>query len=161
LRDLHDALRTFEGDLGSLGDLREDIERLHGQLWPAEDREADTISSLRAQLDALREVVFESAFPSQALHGDVSLSNLLHTPQRLIWNDFEDTFRGPVQWDLAGYVISVRTRGAGSRFVRSMLNAYHWDDEQELAPFIDAHHVYDQIWRMYDRQRRRAREPQL
>ena len=159
LRDLHDELRRFEGDLGNLRRLREDIERLHGQLRPADAREADAISSLRARLDALREVVFESTLPTQALHGDVSLSNLLHTPQRLIWNDLEDTFRGPVHWDLAGYVISLGTRGASSRFVRRMLNAYRWDDEQELAPFIAAHHVYDEIWQMYDRQRRRSREP--
>jgi Ser/Thr protein kinase RdoA (MazF antagonist) len=158
LRDLHDELRPFEGDLGNLRDLREDIERLHGQLRPADAREVDAISSLRARLDALREVVFESTLPTQALHGDVSLSNLLHTPQRLIWNDFEDTFRGPVHWDLAGYVISLRTRGASSRFVRRMLNAYRWNDEQELAPFIAAHHVYDEIWQMYDRQRRRSHE---
>lgn len=79
---------------------------------------------LRARLDALREVVFESTLPTQALHGDVSLGNLLHTPQRLIWNDFEDTFPGPVHWDLAGYAISLRAHGASSRFVRRMLNAY-------------------------------------
>jgi aminoglycoside phosphotransferase len=158
LRDLHDELRPFDGDLGNLLDLREDIERLHGQLRPADALQADAISSLRARLDALREVVFESTLPTQALHGDVSLSNLLHTPQRLVWNDFEDTFRGPVHWDLAGYVISLRTRGASSRFVRRMLDAYRWDDEQELAPFIAAHHVYDAIWRMYDRQRR-SHEP--
>jgi hypothetical protein len=156
LRDLHDELRPFEGDLGSLHDLREDIERLHGQLRPADAREADAISSLRARLDALSEVVFESTLPTQAVHGDVSLSNLLHTPQRLIWNDFEDTFRGPVHWDLAGYVISVRTRGAGSHFVRRMLTAYRWDVEQELAPFIAAHDVYGEIWQMYDRQRRQS-----
>jgi Phosphotransferase enzyme family len=155
LRDLHDGLRPFEGDLGTLRALREDIERLHGQLRPADAQEADVISSLRARLDDLREVVFESTLPTQALHGDVSLSNLLSTPRRLIWNDFEDTFRGPVQWDLASYVISLRTRGASSRFVRSMLKAYRWDDEHELAPFVAAHDVYGEIWQMYDRQRRR------
>jgi hypothetical protein len=160
LRDLHDELRPFEGDLGNLRDLREDIERLHGQLRPADAVEADAIASLRARLDALGEVVFESSLLPQALHGDVSLSNLLHTPQRLIWNDFEDTFRGPVHWDLAGYVISLRNRGANSRFVRRMLDAYRWEDEQELAPFIAAHHVYDETWRMYDRQRRRSHERQ-
>ncbi|MEA2638592.1 MAG: hypothetical protein QOE18_1649, partial [Chloroflexota bacterium] len=101
LRDLHDELRLFEGDLGNLGDLREDIQRLHGELRPAGAREADAISSLRAGLDALREVVFESTLATQALHGDISLRNLLGTSQRLIWNDFEDTFRGPVHWDLA------------------------------------------------------------
>jgi len=153
LRDLHDELRPFEGDLGNLGDLREDIQRLHGELRPAGAREADAITSLRARLDALREVAFESTLPTQALHGDVSLRNLLHTPRRLIWNDFEDTFRGPVHWDLASYVSSLRTHGATSRFVREMLDGYGWDDEQELAPFIAAQDVYDEIWHMYDRQR--------
>ena len=159
LRDLHDALRPFEGELGSLRALREDIERLHRQLQPADGREDEAISSLGARLDALQDVVFESILPTQALHGDASLSNLLHTPRRLVWNDFEDTFRGPVHWDVAGYVISLRTRGASSSFVRQMFDAYRWDDEQELGPFIAAHHVYDEIWRMYDRQRRRCREP--
>jgi hypothetical protein len=159
LRDLHDELRRFGDDLGNLCALREDIERLHGQLRAADAREADAISSLRARLDALREVVFESPLPTQALHGDVSLSNLLRTPQRLIWNDFEDTFRGPVHWDLASYVSSLRTRGASSSFIRRMLNAYRWDDEQELAPFIAAQDVYDEIWHMYDRQRRRSYQP--
>lgn len=159
LRDLHDELRPFEGDLGSLRALREDIERLHGQLRPADARDADAISSLRARLDALREVVFESPLPTQALHGDVSLSNLLHTPQGLIWNDFEDTFRGPVHWDVAGYVISLTTHGADASFVQRMLDAYRWDDKDELRPFTAAHGVYDEIWQMYDRQRRRSPEP--
>jgi Ser/Thr protein kinase RdoA (MazF antagonist) len=159
LRDLHDELRPFEGDLGNLRDLREDIERLHGQLRPADAREADAISSLRARLDALGQGVFESTLPIQALHGDASLSNLLHTPQRLIWNDFEDTFRGPVHWDLASYVSSLQTRGASSSFVRDVLGAYRWNDEQELAPFIAAQDAYDEIWQMYDRQRRRSHEP--
>jgi hypothetical protein len=154
LRDLHDELRPFDGDLGSLGDLREDILRLHGELRPAGARDADAISSLRARLDAMRQV-FESTLPTQALHGDVSLSNLLHTSQRLIWNDFEDTFRGPVHWDLASYVSSLRIRGANSSFVREMLDGYGWDDEQELRPFIAAQDVYYDVWRMYDRQRRR------
>jgi aminoglycoside phosphotransferase (APT) family kinase protein len=158
LRNLHDELRTFNGDLGGLRALREDIERLHGRLQPTDAVEAGQVSSLRARLDALDEVVFKSALPTQALHGDASLSNLLHTPQRLVWNDFEDTFRGPVHWDVAGYVISLRARGVSSSFVRRMLDAYGWGDEQELAPFIAAHAVYDEIWQMYGSQRRSSRE---
>jgi hypothetical protein len=156
LRDLHDELRPFDGELGGLRALREDIERLLGQLQPADAREADAISSLQVRLDALRDVVFESTLPTQALHGDVSLTNLLRTPRRLVWNDFEDTFRGPVHWDVASYVGSLQARGAGSRFVREMLDAYRWGDERELAPFIAAQDVYDAIWQMYDRQRRRS-----
>jgi hypothetical protein len=155
LRDLHDELRPFDGDLGDLPALGRTIERLVGLIRAAEAREPDAISSFRARLDALRDVVFESTLPPQALHGDVSLSNLLRTPQGLVWNDFEDTFRGPVHWDVAGYVISLRTRGASSRFVRAMLDAYGWGDQEELAPFFAAHGVYDEIWRMYDHQRHR------
>jgi Ser/Thr protein kinase RdoA (MazF antagonist) len=130
----------------------------HGRLQPTDAVEAGKVSSLRARLDALDELVFGSRLPTQALHGDVSLSNLLHAPQRLVWNDLEDTFRGPVHWDMAGYVISLRTRGASPSFVRRMLDAYGWGDEQELAPFIAAHAVYDEIWQRYDRQRRSSRE---
>lgn len=155
LRDLHDELQPFDGDLGDMRALREDIERLCGQLQPADVREAGAISSLKGRLDALREV-FEAPLPTQALHGDVSLSNLLGTPERLVWNDFEDTFRGPVHWDVASYVGSLRTRGASAQFVRAMLDAYRWDDEQDLAPFMAIHRVYDETWRMYDRQRRRS-----
>jgi hypothetical protein len=157
LRNLHDELQPFDGDLGGLSDLCADIERLHGRLEPTDAVEAGKVSSLRARLDALGEVVFKSTLPTQALHGDVSLSNLLHTRQRLVWNDFEDTFRGPVHWDLASYVISLGNRGASPRFVRRMLDAYGWDDEQALAPFIAAHGVYDEIWQIYDVQRRRSR----
>lgn len=160
LRDLHDELQPFEGELGGLGELREDIERLLGQLRPADAQESDTISSLREQLDMLRTVVFESSLPTQALHGDVSLRNLLRTPCRLVWNDFEDTFRGPVQWDVASYVSSLRIHGATERSVREMLEAYGWDDEEGLAPFLAAQDVYDEIWRMYDRQRRRMWRPE-
>ena len=155
LRRLHDELRPFEDELGGLVELREDIERLLGRLRPADAQERDTISSLRERLDMLREIVFESGHPTQVLHGDVSLRNLLRTPGRLVWNDFEDTFRGPVHWDLASYVGSLRIQGASEGSVLEMLAAYGWDDERELVPFLAAQDIYDEIWRMYDRQRRR------
>lgn len=156
LRELHDALRPFQGELGGLRELREDIERLLGQLRPPDAQEQEAISSLRDQLNTLRAVVFESSVPTQALHGDVSLRNLLRTPHRVVWNDFEDTFRGPVHWDVASYVGSFRIHGATERSKREMLDGYGWDDERELAPFLAAQDVYDAIWRMYDQQRRRA-----
>ncbi len=156
LRDLHDELRAFAGELGGLRELREDIKRLHGRLSAADAQERDTIASLSDRLDMLRPAVFESSLPTQALHGDVSLRNLLHTPRRVVWNDFEDTFRGPVHWDVASYVGSLRIHGASERAVRETLDGYGWDDERELAPFLAAQDVYDEIWRLYDRQRRRS-----
>lgn len=154
LRDLHDALRPFAGELGGMRELGEDIERLLDQIRPSDARDRDAISSLHERLERLRTVVFETSLPIQALHGDVSLRNLLRTRRRFVWNDFEDTLRGPVHWDLASYVSSLRIHGASERAVREMLETYGWDDEQELAPFLAAQDVYDEIWRLYDRQRR-------
>ncbi len=157
LRTLHDQLQTFDGDLGSLADLRDDIERLLGLLAPSEALDARTIATLSARLDAAGDVLVDSTLPAQALHGDASVGNLLHTPDRLVWNDFEDTFRGPVHWDLAGYLMSLRGRGASSAFIRQVLDHYQCVDEHELVPFIAAHEVYDEIWQSYDRRRRRDR----
>jgi Ser/Thr protein kinase RdoA (MazF antagonist) len=156
LRDLHDALRPYDGELGGLRELRDDIERLLGQLRPADAQQRASVASLGGRLNALGTFVFHSRLPTQALHGDVSLRNLLRTRSRLVWNDFEDTFRGPVHWDLASAVGSLRGRGADTRCVHAMLDAYGWNDRRELAPFLAAQDVYGEIWRMYDRQRRRT-----
>jgi hypothetical protein len=154
LRQLHDQLRPFDGELNGLRELRQDIERLLSQLRPTDAHQRDAVASLGERLDMLRTTVFESDLPTQTLHGDVSLRNLLRTPRRLVWNDFEDTFRGPAHWDVASAVGSLRIHGADSRSVLAMLEAYGWDDERELGPFLVAQDVYDEIWRLYDRQRR-------
>jgi hypothetical protein len=156
LRRLHDRLRSFEGELGGLRELREDIERLLSRIRPADAQQRDAVSSLRDQLDSLRSVVFESRYATQALHGDVSHWNLLRTPRGVVWNDFEDTYRGPVHWDVASAVGSLRIQGASQRAVHEMLEAYGWDDHEALGPFLAAQDVYDEIWRMYDRQRHRV-----
>ncbi len=154
LRDLHEALRPFQGDLGGPTDLRADIERLLAQLRPSDAQECEAIAALQARLNELAPEVFASALPIQPLHGDVSPRNLLWTSRGRIWNDFEDTFRGPVHWDLASYVGSFQSHGAGPGGVRAMLDGYGWDEEDALAPFLSAQDVYDEIWRRYDRQRR-------
>ena len=154
LRDLHEALSEFTGELGDLLDVRHDIERLHSQLRPTEALSSQAIDSLRRRLLALNGPVFAASLPVQALHGDVSLSNLLSTDGRLVWNDFEDTFRGPVHWDVASHVVSLRDCGADSTFVAGMLDAYGWGDQRDLAPFMEAHAVYGEIWHIYDAQRR-------
>jgi thiamine kinase-like enzyme len=155
LRELHDELSKFAGDLGDLLDVWRDIERLHQHLRPTVALSPETIDSLHERLLALRGPVFEAPLPTQALHGDVSLSNLLTTENGLVWSDFEDAFRGPVHWDLAGYVISLRDHGADSQFVARMLGAYGWTDQRALAPFTQADDLYGEIWQLYNAQRRR------
>ena len=154
LRDLHDELSAFTGELGDLLDVQRDIERLHRQLRPTETLDRQTIDSLHARLLALSAPVFRARLPVQALHGDVSLSNLLGVNGRLLWNDFDDVFRGPVHWDVAGYVMDLRDSGANSAFVAQVLEAYGPIGEPELAPFMDAHDLYGEIWQLYYAQRR-------
>lgn len=154
LRDLHDALSSFPGELAGFADLKDDIERLRRHLRPAPGLSAARIDSLGERLAALGETVFDTSLPAQALHGDASLTNLLRIPTGLVWNDFEDVFRGPVHWDLAGYLISLEANGADADAVQRALDAYGWADRGELAPFTAAHELYDEIWRLYDAQRR-------
>lgn len=154
LRRLHDELLAFSGELGDLRDLRDDIARLLALLRPGSELTGETITALAERLRALDEPAFRTSLPTQALHGDAALSNLLRTRQGYIWNDFEDTFRGPVHWDLAGIVMDLRGQGAGDGDVRAFLDAYGWDDgEEALAPFMPAHEVYYQIWHLYQSQR--------
>jgi len=155
LRALHDQLAGFTGELPGLLDLQHDIERLLGRLRPTADLSPRKVEALRARLGELGETVFGVPWPAQALHGDASLYNLLRgSSGRLVWNDFEDTFRGPVHWDLAGYLISLEACGADAELVARALAAYGGIDREELAPFAAAHEVYDEIWRLYDAQRR-------
>jgi Ser/Thr protein kinase RdoA (MazF antagonist) len=119
-----------------LSGVRDWLARLIGELGS---------DSLLLRLDALTPTVFESALPAQALHGDVSLSNLLPTGRGLLWNDLEDVCCGPVEWDLAGLVSSARARGPA--FVEELLAGYGGPGLDDLEPFLEAHALYEAVWR--------------
>jgi aminoglycoside phosphotransferase (APT) family kinase protein len=155
LRELHEALTPYDGDLAGFADLGRDIERLRRALRPSAELSAERIHSLGERLAVLRESLFAASMPAQALHGDASIGNLLRTPEGLLWNDFEDTFRGPVHWDVSGYLMSLEWRGGDDAFVDRALDAYAGPDREELAPFTAGHQLYDEIWGAYDTQRRR------
>ena len=145
LRDLHAALAAFQGDLAPVSEIRDWLGRLQAELRPSGSLTQEDIDWLRFKLDALTPSVFESSLPAQALHGDVAISNLLHTDGGVVWNDLEDVCVGPVAWDLAGLVSSVRARGQGEAFVEELLAAYG-DPAADLGPFLEAHALYDVIW---------------
>jgi hypothetical protein len=139
LRAMHDALADFPGELGPVSDVRDWLDRLAAGLPDGEP--------LRSQLQALTPTVFESALPTQAIHGDASISNLLRTDHGLLWNDLEDVCVGPVHWDVAGLVLDARRRGATETFVADFLKSYGGPDLAALAPFLTAHRLYTTIWR--------------
>jgi hypothetical protein len=132
LRELHAALAGFPGDLPPLSSIRD---WLLGLLDPS-------AGGLRRRLDALSPAVFEGALPAQALHGDASLSNLLRTERGLVWNDLEDVCAGPVAWDVAGLM-----SGRDAAYAEELLAGYGDPGVDDLTPFLEAHALYEVIWR--------------
>ncbi|HEY7632583.1 MAG TPA: aminoglycoside phosphotransferase family protein, partial [Thermoleophilaceae bacterium] len=156
LRRLHAALAEFTGELEQLMSIQQWIGRLLDELRPAPSLSSADIESLRARLHGLTPRVFDSPQPTQAIHGDTSISNLLRTDHGLLWNDLEDVCSGPVAWDVAGLVTSARIRGADDAFVEEMLDAYGGPRLDELSDFIAADELYMTVWQSYDVQRRRG-----
>jgi hypothetical protein len=154
LRELHAALAGFPGELGPLSDVRDWLDRLAAELHPSPTLSAQDRDRLRSRLHGLTPTVFESALPVQAIHGDASMSNLLRTDDRLIWNDLEDVCVGPVHWDVAGLIVDARARGESEPFVADFLRAYGGLELEELDDFNAAHLLYTTIWRAFAAQRR-------
>lgn len=96
LASLHAVLDDYDGELplaGPVDDLRIVFDLVEGLL------PGSVLARLRADLEMLARRIRE--FPVRALHGDAHPGNLLWTPNGLVWNDFEDAWRGPLGWDLA------------------------------------------------------------
>jgi hypothetical protein len=101
LYQCHELLRSFPEPLPKLAILTESIELLEtlGQrrLFPLA-----ILRLLGNRLHSALTVLQE--FPRQPLHGDAHSGNLLNTTSGLLWTDWEDTFAGPVEWDLASAI---------------------------------------------------------
>lgn len=90
LAALHRALADYRGPLpaaGPLDDVRLGLPFL-----------GEHTALVRAEHERLSALLPAGG---QALHGDAHPGNVLATPAGLVWNDFEDTWRGPLEWDLA------------------------------------------------------------
>lgn len=108
LAELHGELRFFDGSLPTRMPL-DDTESILRVL--ARDHPAVDLTDLRARLaDVSRE--WESRLGEvQPLHGDAHPGNLMLTAAGPTWNDFEDTWRGPVVWDVACLAATRRFKG--------------------------------------------------
>lgn len=168
LRELHAALREFpaqgarvarSGPASPPFRTRElpahgpaaDVERTL-RVLDARDAEPDDLARLRdlAAIRVERAARAAAELPEQVLHGDPHPGNLLVTPDGPRWIDFEDTWCGPVAWDLA--------------CTPSALDAYPGGvDPDELAPFVELRELFGICWglllaRRFERHRTTARE---
>lgn len=154
LRRLHAELADFPGDLAPLSGIREWLAGLLAELGSSPSFSRQDIDWLRFKLDALTPAVFESSLPAQALHGDVSISNLLRTESGLVWNDLEDVCVGPVEWDVSGLLSSARARGQSATFIEELLAAYGDLGVEDLGAFLEAHALYEVVWNAFEGRRR-------
>ncbi|AHH94602.1 phosphotransferase [Kutzneria albida] len=107
MAQLHLALRDYPGELAACGplvDLSLGVDLVGGRHAGLMRAERDRLA---AELDRLDP-------PRQALHGDAHPGNTLRTARGLVWNDFEDTWCGPVEWDLAVLAGTSRLDGAAA-----------------------------------------------
>jgi hypothetical protein len=106
LREIHEALVDYEGELPSLH--TGDLARITDNLEPSAD------------VELLRELgLRQPVGDTQALHGDAHLANCLPGP---LWHDFETACRGPRELDLAALALSALVRNDDAS--RIALEAY-------------------------------------
>lgn len=117
----HAALASFPGRLPEMAILTESL-GLIDELESDGRFSGDTAEVLRRALSASLEAL--SAFPRQALHGDAHPGNLLPTTDGLLWTDWEDTFHGPVEWDLASIIWNARFLDEDHGTAEAILDAY-------------------------------------
>lgn len=135
LFDLHTAMSDLTGNLPSHAPC-DDMEHGLGLLRLPEP----VLAELRAENERLRAAL--DRFPARPLHGDAHPGNLLATPSGLMWNDYEDTWHGPLGWDLACLLTSRRVDGAAA------VAAYPVPvSADELATCVELRKLSGLMWR--------------
>ena len=121
LRRCHECLESFGGELPVLAIPKESLALLDA---PEVERAFDA-GTWRLLRDVLSESI-EGLEGSrmQPLHGDAHPGNLLNTTEGLLWTDWEDTFLGPVEWDLASIVWNARILDGDEETAEGIPGAY-------------------------------------
>ncbi len=146
LRACHEALDDFEGDLPFLGALEEaarivSVLNENGRLNSTDSGMLHRISERSLRW------IEESGLRIRPVHGDANLSNALNTPGGPIWTDWEDSFKGPREWDLACLVTRSRVLGEGVGRAEEALEAYAGAvDDEPLDRLVEARALQVTVW---------------
>jgi hypothetical protein len=141
LRELHEAIADFDGELRPMATVLDDVPVVTAEAERTGGIDAAGADLMRRSLARLEPVLLEPGLPVRPLHGDPHVGNLLVHDGRPAWTDFEDCGLGPVQWDL---VCLLRARGEVDA---RELAAYGEDvDPASLAPFVAAGMIRGAAW---------------
>ncbi len=141
LRACHAALADFAGDLPEhaiFHEARAILDRLlaGGALDPQ-----DT-ARVRRWEARLTTAIAALDTPLQAVHGDAHLGNVVQTARGPLWNDWEDTFRGPPEWDVACLVAAARVFARDPAPPQAALSAYGDPGDPALVDLMVDTRVY-------------------
>ncbi|BAZ50705.1 stress response kinase A [Nostoc sp. NIES-4103] len=144
LRICHEALKDFPGELPILGGITE-AERILKKLTTEavlHPSDADMLHRISQRCNSRLKQL-----PMQPLHGDAHLDNVLNTNRGLLWGDWEDTFMGPVGWDLACLVASSRIFKTNTDKATAAFNGYEASiDGEQLDLCIEARTFCALVW---------------
>jgi phosphotransferase family enzyme len=138
LRELHEAMATYPGRLSHVGPLDE-IARLARLLAPHRPDEAARILALRERLDLPDLAV-------QPLHGDAHVGNVVVASGRLRWLDWEESWRGPIAWDLACVEHRRATFGEAADDIQRALAGYGPYDADAVGAWMPAYALWAAAW---------------
>lgn len=129
---VHDALREYPGELPRRGPL-EAVDQIFTRLG---ESIGDALPRLRAEAGRIEAAL--PAGPVQALHGDAHPGNVIATDDGPCWLDFEDTWRGPLAWDVATLV---------KHSDRTALDAYPGEvGESSFGPLLELRRLLGTLW---------------
>jgi Phosphotransferase enzyme family len=121
LAQCHAVLRSYDGQLEELGIIHETLQLLV-QTTPKQWLSAENISLLKRCLHS--SLIGLQNTPMQPLHGDAHEGNLMNTTEGLLWTDWEDTFLGPIEWDLASILWNTLYLENDNASATTILDAY-------------------------------------
>lgn len=127
LRSCHQALKTFSGNLPILALLTEAMQLLVSVATAFSPADADLLMQIGE-----RSVQRLSRLPMQPLHGDSHSGNVLNTAQGVLWTDWEDTFVGPIEWDLACLLVAPYVTGIDLEKAEAALQGYGGSIDPEI-----------------------------
>ncbi len=140
LRQCHEILRSFPEPLPALGIVTETLAILQNrELFPSRTQRM-LYNRLTSSIDALAHL------PAQPLHGDAHMGNLMNTTRGLLLTDWEDTFSGPVEWDVASLIWNAQILEEDHATVGAILEAYGPVNEGALRQSLVARAAVMTVW---------------
>ena len=140
LRRCHEAMRHLPTPLPKLAILTESLCILHDRELFPKATQAMLVGHLNNSLAVLSE------YPHQPLHGDAHLGNFMNTTVGLLLTDWEDTFAGPIEWDLASAIWNAQLLEKDEATVKAIRDAYGSVDERALHHSLIGRAVVMTAW---------------